>query len=458
MSAAPTSGLTPVDRSRLREALRAELAPIEGVTPMDLARPDPKVDRLRRRGLRPREVSTTFTLVEVNGVLVWEEGFGLRGTGAGLRRGFGVRGVARGEIIERVQVQPLELGNEVTAYLDDLDQRWTPQQGLRELVWQPTGQPEDVVLQPPLPPDAPAAAEGKVLVFVHGTFSKSENLLDEIRAADNGKDFLARAKKHYDKVYAFNHPTVSVSPVLNAVELARHFRGSKAAIDVVAHSRGGLVTRWWLEVMEPEPAGPRRAVLVACPLDGTSLATPKRLRDALSWLTNVNQALATGTALASSAVPFLSVVSGLLRFAGTVTNVLGKTPVIDAGVSLIPGLSAMTRVNLELARLNVAVAKRPAYFAIVGDFDPPPTGLAVWRFITEAKTRLADAAADLLFQGKNDLVVDTESMTFLAGTCGAQNAVTINAVHDFKTQGDVHHLNYFRKAPTLDFIMTSLGF
>jgi hypothetical protein len=441
-------GLTPSERARLREALRAELVSIEGVKPLDIAPRSPELDRLRRRGMPPRAVASTFTLVDVNGVLVWEEGFGLRSSG--LRRGRAVGGAARGEIIERVQAQPLELGNQVTAYLKGLDDHWTPAQGLRE--WNGNG------LQPPLAPGTPVEVDGHVLLVVHGTFSKCEKLLEDIAAAPDGRAFLDAAGNHYNKIYMFNHPTVSVSPVFNAVELARHFRGSKAAVDVIAHSRGGLVTRWWLEVMETELAGPRRAVLVGCPLDGTSLATPKRLRDALSWLTNVQHAIETATGLASTAIPFLSVVSGLLRIAATVTSVVAKTPTVDAAVSLIPGLSAMTRVNLELERLNVKLPKRPEYFAIVSDFDPSPTGLAVWRFITEARIRVANAAADLLFQGKNDLIVDTESMTLLAGHCGAANAVNITKLYDFGTQDLVHHINYFRNKPTLNFIKNSLGF
>jgi pimeloyl-ACP methyl ester carboxylesterase len=447
-SGAAVSGLTQVERSRLREALRSELKALDGVAPIDLAPRDRKLDRLRRLGLRSPDAGTTFTLAEVNGVLVWEEGFGLRSSG--LRRGRTFRGSTRGEIIERVQAQPLVLGNELTQYLVGLDGRWTPQQGVRE--W------NGATLGPPLAPGAPAAGDGKALVFVHGTFSNCDNLLAEIALAPNGAEFLAHAKRRYSKIYAFNHPTVSVSPVLNAVELARHFRGSKAAVDVVAHSRGGLVTRWWLEVMEAEVVGPRRAVLVACPLDGTSLATPKRLRDALSWITNVNRALAEGATVTSPLIPFLSVVGGLLRVAATITNVVGKTPVIDAGVSLIPGLSAMTRVNLELARLNVDAEARPQYFAIVGDFDPSPIGLAVWRFVTEMKARLADAASDVVFRGKNDLVVDTESMTHLAGTFGAPDATSIADIHNFGTQANVHHINYFRQASTLDFIRKSLAF
>lgn len=439
------TGLAPIQRSRLREALRAELSTIDGIAPIDLAPRSPQIDRLRRRGLRPKQMSTTYTLVDVNGVLIWEEGFGLRRSN--LRRGNSPRSTLRGDIIERVQAQPLELGNEITAYLAMLDEKWTPLHGLRE--WNGTQ------LSSPLEKGHLVKSDGPVLVLLHGTFSNSENLLLEITRAPNSADFIRRVQKHYKRIFAFSHPTVSVSPMLNAVELARHFRGCKQPIDIVAHSRGGLVARWWLEVMEQNAAGPRRAVLVGCPLDGTSLATPKRLRDAMSWLTNVNQALAEAAGLASTLIPFLSVVSGLLRVAGSVTGVVASTPIVDAGVSLVPGLSAMTRVNLELARLNVVVQSRPDYFAVIGDFDPSPTGLAVWRFITEAKSRVADAAADVVFRGANDLVVDTVSMTHLCGTLGTAGAMNIKNIHDFGTQGEVHHTNYFRQPETLKFITSA---
>jgi hypothetical protein len=450
MMAAETAdrGLTATERSLLRQTLRGELATTDGVDPIDLAPRSAETDRLRRRGLLPRQPSTTFTLVDNNGVLTWEEGFGLRTTGLRRGRSFG-GGLARGEIIERVQAQPLPLGNEVTAYLVGLDDKWTPGQGLRE--W------DGNVLGPALSPGSPVAPEGKILVLVHGTFSNSERLFEEIAAAPQGKAFLRLIKQHYDKIYAFSHPTVSISPVFNAVELARHFRGTKASVDVVAHSRGGLVVRWWLEVMEPNTTGARRAVLVGSPLDGTSLATPRRLRDVLSWLTNVHYALVGATGLASAVIPFLSVVVGFLRISASITNVVATTPAADAAISLIPGLSAMTRVNLELARLNVELTTRPEYFAVISDFSPPPTGLAVWRFITEAKTRITDAAADLLFQGKNDLVVDTDSMTLLAGQSRAAGAANITDLLDFGTQGDVHHINYFRNQKTLEFIATSFG-
>lgn len=113
---------------------------------------------------------------------------------------------------------------------------------------------------------AKPAATGRILLFVHGTFSKSEALFDQLNDPNfpAGRDFLGRALQHYAQVLAFNHPTISVSPLLNALDLARLLADTAADIDVVCHSRGGLVTRWWLEAFDRGP-GRRRVVLVGSP-------------------------------------------------------------------------------------------------------------------------------------------------------------------------------------------------
>ena len=75
-------------------------------------------------------------------------------------------------------------------------------------------------------------------------------MLEEFTATPDGLDFLnARdgGAKKYDNVIFFEHATLAVSPVINALELGRFFAGSAAQIDVIAHSRGGLIVRWWLE-------------------------------------------------------------------------------------------------------------------------------------------------------------------------------------------------------------------
>jgi hypothetical protein len=429
-------------REDLRQALRAELDRMEGVNPLDRVPRSAQQDRLRRRGLSAGIADAhTLTLVEVDGVLIWGDGFGLRTpAGPGLRRGLGGRRT-QGEIIERVRVEPLDPGNDVAAYLSKLDQSWNADRGVRRL------DPKTLTLQPPA---AALPQTGRVLVLIHGTFSKAEALLTQLRGQAKGKDLLDRAIRHYDAIYAFDHPTVSVSPMLNAAELARFFRDGDVNVDVIAHSRGGLVTRWWFEAMDNLRTRQRRAVLVGCPLRGTSLATPKRLRDLLSWFTNVNQSLAAVGEMAAPVIPFLSVVTGLLRLTATVSRLASKIPLVDAGISMIPGLAAMCQDGFELQTLNVDPSAPPDYFVIKSNFEPPPVGWAFWRYFMEMKDRTKDLVADALFPGANDLVVDTTSMTYLGPS------TQISAEHDFGANGNVWHTNYFLQPETVDFIAKSL--
>src|SRR5439155_5822381 len=137
------------------------------------------------------------------------------------------------------------------------------------------------------PPGETPVKKGRVLLFVHGTFSRAEALRAGLMRTSDGRGLLKTARQHYDQVLDFEHPTLSVSPVLNALDLARLFATSNADVDVVCHSRGGLVTRWWLEALDPNAKRTTRVVFVGSPLNGTSLAAPNRLRRAMNLLTNV---------------------------------------------------------------------------------------------------------------------------------------------------------------------------
>ena len=106
-----------------------------------------------------------------------------------------------------------------------------------------------------------------------------------------GRYFLSKAAKQYEQVLGFEHHTVSRTPLINAAELARKFADSDAEIDIVCHSRGGLVTRWFCESLDRQIARKRRVVFVGCPLQGTSLADPRSLRHGLNLLTNVGKLL-----------------------------------------------------------------------------------------------------------------------------------------------------------------------
>ncbi len=431
-----------LERERMREALRQSLKPLDGIYPVDRYEGVVKIGKLRRRGARPGDDPTrSLTLIEdENGVLLWEDGAVLARPVAGLRRGY--RGAApgpTGEVVEHVIVEPLD-PSKVGSTLACLDQRLTPHPGLRQFIGGKLQLPGNG-LKP--------VNGGRILLIVHGTFSEGQAILDQLTDSRNkdGQSLLASAAKKYDQILVFDHPTMAVSPMLNALDLARRFADTKADIDVICHSRGGLVTRWWLEAFD-HPIGKRRAILVGAPLAGTNLASPPRLRHLLSWFSNLNQVIG----MAGSLVPFLPVVSCLARLTATVTNVLAQTPLVDAAVAMVPGLAAMSRIdnNFELDRLNTKRSSRPEYYVVKSHFQPRDPGWKFWEYFVDQPLQ---RAARHIFPGENDLVVDTESMTVVESVSQQAGARKISdiapaCVHDFGATNTVYHTNYFRDAVT----------
>jgi hypothetical protein len=196
--------------------------------------------------------------------------------------------------------------------------------------------------------------------------------------------------------------------------------------------------------------------MIGSPLAGTSLASAPRLRNGINLLTNVAKVLEKGAALASAAFPFFTVITGLLRVLASVGTVAAKTPVLDAAVALIPGLSAQALVsnNEELNRLNRTQTSKPTYFAVRSSFEPTDPGWEFWKYRVNVGDRVKGMAADLVFDGANDLVVDTASMTVLAK---APQPMSIEKLCDFSANAIVHHTVYFRQPATATFIADCLG-
>lgn len=394
----------------------------------------------RRRTSEPDEIGV-MTLTETDGVLRWELGTGLHEERAhpqrmrrrGMRRDAGSSDAIR----EQFKFERLA-SSQVGEWLESLDKRLTPPRGLRRL-----GDAGFALGEVP--------TKGRILLLVHGTFSNGDNFVTELQATPNGREFMALARRSYDAVLSFDHPTISVDPMLNAIDLSRALASTNAAIDVVAHSRGGLVARSYLELFDRAPQNGRRLVLVGSPLGGTSLAAPPRLRAALDWLSNVSRALSIGAAAIPGGNALFIAAAGILRVIGSFTGLAGSIPLLDAAVAMIPGLCAQSRVgnNAGLKRLQLVGRAPIEYSAIVSNFEPEEIGWKFWRIFNSPVKRAADFGADLVFDGPNDLVVDTASMTYLNDTLAI---VGKERVLDFGTTSDVHHLNYFRQRRALDFI------
>lgn len=409
--------------------------------PLDTAEPARAEESIaakrRRRGKPPPGQLATVGLVRSDGVLRWTYQRPPNRVGPRRTRFRAARMVGARPIVEFSfqEVPP----NEVIRKLQELDDSLTPNQGLRR--WQ------GGVLAPI---DQPAAT-ARALLVVHGTFSKGETLFDELQSTPAGKAFLAAAESQYKQVLAFDHPTLAVSPVLNALDLERALGGYKGDVDIVCHSRGGLVAAWWLRT---GLRNVKRVICVGAPLEGTSLAAPARIKQTLDYCANVANAIETAAKVAGGFVPpiapLLGMTAGLMGVLGGALSLGARTPLVDAGVAIIPGLAAQSRVenNQELLRLQRDTwPSQPEIYAIRSDFepgDPDAKWWEFWRRWNRPLLKLADTAADRIFNEPNDLVVDLKTMV-RAGT-----PLPANQVYSFPTNGRVHHCNYFAQPETID--------
>ena len=423
------------------DLLRQHMAAAVRTTNLSDLEPELPVSATARKRARmdPRAGSrlATVALVEEDAVLRWVYDPPPASNRRRMRRARA--GVDGEEIIHGFQF--LEVPpNQVVKKLEDLDLSLTPSRGLRQ--WTDEG----------LVAPRADALRGKVLLLVHGTFSRGDMFVDELGSTAEGRAFLAACRKKYDAVLTFDHPTLAIAPWLNALDLSRAMAGAAGPIDVICHSRGGLVVSWWLLHARPKVA---RVVFVGSPLEGTSLAAPARLKAALDLLGNFARALGTVANTASTAVPMLAVAGGLMKIFGGILGVGAGTPLVDAGIAIVPGLASQSRVgnNGELIRLFADDwTKGFTLHAVLSNYEPATTTEPWWKFWTHFRNlpgRVMDWGADAIFDGPNDLVVDTASMMRLGKASIAKNGRL-----EFTGSDAVHHCAYFRQPKTIDFLQT----
>uniref|UniRef100_A0A832HZG4 DUF7379 domain-containing protein n=1 Tax=Eiseniibacteriota bacterium TaxID=2212470 RepID=A0A832HZG4_UNCEI len=284
----------------------------------------------------------------------------------------------------------------------------------------------------PAPGDAPLdalpdARNGRMLVFIHGTFSDSRGAFSDLDAAT-----LTGLRARYPGgIYAFDHFSVSRSPLENAQAFYDRLLRVPGPyeVDLVCHSRGGLVARAIAEMNRQPSVAIRNVVLVGTPNAGTPLADPRRLEQCLELMTNL--------------------VGLMPRFAGlfAIEWILGAVQWVAAqGVGNLPGLVPQAPDSEFLRRLNDSATSAPnaRYAAITADYEPD-TGLLA---------KLRDHGMDALMGAPNDLVVPTASV--LTVDPGADPPALV-ATRIFKFSGArVFHGNFFEQPETRDFLRAVL--
>jgi hypothetical protein len=403
-------------------------------------------ESLRRSGPVASEGTPSITLIEDEfGILRWRIGDPVPAvTALGGRRM--IQPNVEGEVIWEKEIQGLG-ANTVIGMIQALDEKLNPNQGLRALK---AGKPEKA-------DEKLISEKGPILVLVHGTFSKTEAFLEELNSIQEGRDYLSWATNNYAQILAFDHATISTNPFLNALALTRILNQTTAEVDVICHSRGGLVTRWWLEMLDRPDRKRRRAVVVGATLQGTSLAAPDRVRKGFEHLSNMVRAVGT----VASAIPFTAGISGLISVAASCVGAVAQTPAIDALFAMVPGLAAMSHIqnNSELNQLQALRGNSVDYFGVKSNFEPPPE-VKIWQFwkafnrpLDRFKNALAD---DFIFRDErgnavqNDLVVDCKAMMGIP-------PCEVKEWCDFGNSPKVHHTNYFEQPETIKFIRAKLS-
>lgn len=229
-------------------------------------------------------------------------------------------------------------------------------------------------------------AAGRAPLFIHGTFSTAHGALSQIP----GAAFSALHQRYGGRVFSFNHFSLSHDPRRN-VEwlLGQPPPGRPLELDIVCHSRGGLVARTLTE--RPTAFGlpvaqltVKRIVLVGAPNQGTLLAHPDRIVNMLDRFTTALNLFPAG--------PVTETLEALI----TAIKVIGH-----GAVGGLSGLASVRREDAFLRDLNRPSLPGSEYSAIAADYEPSGQGLKA-----PIGGRIADTVLDRVFEKPaNDLVV-----------------------------------------------------
>jgi hypothetical protein len=272
---------------------------------------------------------------------------------------------------------------------------------------------------------------GRALLFLHGTFSATASAFAGLAESDS---FDRLVTVYGEAIYGFDHFSVSVKPEDNAKALLDVLASSPTTFDVVTHSRGGLVLRNLVERAKDLGRNARRfqlgkAILVACPNEGTPLATPSHIRTAAEWIAILIDATPAGALVDAKTIALW--LSWFARIA----------------VASAPGLDAMNADSPLLADLQQGPQPDGhPYSALVANYVPDDK---LW-------ARILDLGADLFFQGANDLVVPTPGgwrVDKLESAIPGKQVGCFGPGGNINDQGKpVSHIGFFQRKETTDFI------
>ena len=326
----------------------------------------------------------------------------------------------------------------------------------------------------------------RLLLFIHGTASSTWGSFGELWSPARSATLAGMKTIYGENVFALDHRSITESPITNALALAKELRKrvkKGARIDVISHSRGGLIgellcrmniagggapfegideklvadTDWLksdtdldendlakakkalegaavelkalgneLKNLAKDGMAVNRFVRVACPALGTSLVSRRLDR----WV----QILANVGALATKTTPIGELVDSLGDFITAVLHQKTKPHELPGIAAMLPDAGFISMVNNPTREIGSRLV------VIAGDIEPE----GIWQ-------RLLTLIADKFYAGEHDLVVNTGSM--YGGAPREQGAQLLS----YHTGAAVTHFNYFKNEASAHAIVTALG-
>ncbi len=304
------------------------------------------------------------------------------------------------------------------------------------------------------------------LLLIHGTASSTRGSFGELAAEGDGETWKELQNYYGPRIFAFEHRTLSQSPLENAVELLKKLPGGSSGqpteLHLLTHSRGGLIG----EILAR--GGSRGAADAFSPDDIRFFgsACSGDIRDSsLKALAELNRLFREKNIRASRFVRVACPAAGttlaggrLDRYLNTVVNLMERIPIL--GGSLIfdfvsAFMLAAVKTRMDPRVLPGLEAQMPGS-ALVRLLNSPGPELDSELFVVAGaaegggflKSLLARSTA-WYFGEDNDFVVDTRSMY---GGAGRRST----AMRFFQKGAEVSHFRYFANKASRDALAVAL--
>jgi pimeloyl-ACP methyl ester carboxylesterase len=273
-----------------------------------------------------------------------------------------------------------------------------------------------------------AMARGrKVLILVHGIFSSTESAFGAL-------DLQPLLERYEGRVFGYDHWTIGRTPQQNAMNLLHRLPANAGyEVDILCHSRGGLVVRSLLSEGMADIARTRstriakagKVMFVAAANQGSPLAEP----DDIKHFLNVAALLASFSGSLA-----LDVVIGLARM---VVSLGYDQPSVQA----LAEHSALVQL---LNRSTTLLTSANSYYARA-NFDYGHSTLE------HAGALLSRALID----SANDMVVPYNNVLLPGAAPDASHMLSFGSAEE--KQNDVWHTEFFQQPSTREFLLQHLG-